>query len=823
MTDQLSVGSQPPLWVGEYVLHPGAGEGAHVERATDKGRSTFPSLAVDGLANGVGDPTLISPLQAAIDAQQWPDVLRLGESTEPQLIEAGHWGTWAQVLEWMRLAARKLKNQKAEARALHQLGVRSLCLADHTAARAYLSSAFRMRQSINDEAGAIATCDILDLLLGPREVTQPLPPTPAAPAARKTSGRSPIWAVLGAVLVVALILLCGLATLQLWWPTPTPTVSLTQAAVLTLTFSSVTPTAVLPALMTPTLINPSPTPTMIIASSPTSTPTPTYTPTPTPTLAPTPTPDLIGPPPPALTLPAANLVVTCAADKAEHSIRFQWATVTDPSNIKKYELSLSEIAPAARVYPSQSFTSTQPVDVNLPCNKTYRWRVRATDGAGNLGGWSEERQFTLADKTAPAAPALAAPAEASEFDCPAGQPVEVLAKWAVAKDPSGIAQYEVETKRGSGTPTVEVKPVPGNQVQATLSAPCGQPYTWRVRALDGVGNVGAWSPPRTFQVKPPPPDLIVNTLQTTGQPAIAADRQVAVPLRFTVLNQGGTDAGTFRVTLVYTVEANGPFALTFTGSSMTGTPLAPNAEIAFAGQAMFPPAEQGQTVAIQVWADSCLGEAGFGANCRVPESNEANNSSSLLLLTLPMVVTTTLRPAADASVDSRMPTRPYGTSDLLAIGTSVGDQDQSFEAQALLRFDLSAIPPGAQVRQATLYVQVDPQWSVMDAPFTVEIAQVQGQWEEHAVNWEIKPACAQSEFTSTLTAGTESVQWEIADWVQGWVDGQTHWGIVLHSRDGRRAFFSRESNHAPRLVIEYMFVPGPGKSQDGQSRPSGQP
>lgn len=853
MTAEASFEAHLPLWVGDYVLHPGVGEGARVERATETACSNLPSLSMDGLAVARGDPALLAPIQAAVDAGQWPDVLRLGRKLEPQLIEAGHWGAWGQVLEWIRLAARNLDDQRVEAWSLHQLGIRALCLADDASARTHLANAFRLRQRIGDQAGEMATCDVLDLFLGPPQVEQPIsrvevpatmpvaraPDAPARPRAR----RSPVWAIAGAVLAVAAISLCGLATLQRCRATPVPSETPTWVSFKTSTPLAVTQTPVLPALVTPTPVTP--TPTSVIALTATFTPVPTKTSTPTPTPSPTATPDKIGPLAPTLSQPAVDALLVCAADQPTHKVRFQWGAVQDPAGIKQYELYLAEIAPGTQVLPTRTYTSTQPVDVSLGCNKTFRWRVRAVDGANNNGDWSAERKVVVADQTVPPTPALASPPEGEAVECPADAPVPVLLKWNAVSDPSGIARYEVEVKREVTPPVVQVVPAPGIQISTTVSLTCNARYTWRVRALDGVGNVGTWSAGRALQVKPPPPDLVVadtlypadtrypSALQTTGQPAIGADGRVAVPIQFTIRNQGGTAAGAFRVALIYTMDGSGPFALAFSGPDMTDAPLDPASEVTFVGEALFLPAEQGKAIAMQVLADSCLGEAEFGADCRVRESNEGNNGSPPLLLTLPMVVTTTLRPVADASVDSRMPERPYGASDLLLIGTGLDAQNRPIEAEVLLSFDLGSIPFGAEIRRATLNMQVDPRWSVTDTPFALEIVRVDAQWKEHAVNWATRPALVQVDTSYppiqsviTLSIGAESAQWEISPWVQDWVDGQVHWGVALRGRSeigGRRAFFSRESEQSPRLVIEYVFVPKQETSQGKQEPPSGRP
>jgi|GEM_PF-5952382 len=792
----------PTLLVGDYLLYLDDG-GARLEQATEADRSALLTLDLDGLAVRECEPAFLSPILAALDAGQWSDVLRLGRELEPQVIQAGCWGTWARLIEQMRLAAHKLYDRQAQARALHQAGVRAFCLGDQAAARSLLANAFRLRQEIGDHDGAMNTCALLDLLLGP-----PMPSSSSAGPVPAISKRPlPLWAVLSPVLLLALIVLGGVLTLNLWRPTSTPESAWTSV------YPPITSTPVESQVITPTF-----TPTFIVAPTLTPVSIPTHTPVPPHTPTSAATPDILGPSPPTLNQPAANAVLNCAADKARLSTRFQWGTVSDPSGIKRYELSLTEIAPRIYAYPVKTFTDAQPVEVELLCGKTYRWRVRAVDGVGNPGGWSEERQFTLADKTPPSAPTLSAPADAIALDCPSGRPVDVLLKWAAVSDPSGIARYEIEVVRETPTLTQDIYSVAGTQPEIPLSASCDQTYTWRVRATDGVGNVGAWSSPRRFQIKPPPPDLVIDELQTTGVAQILADGRVHVPIRFTVHNRGGSDADLFNVAVIYTPESAGPpqwFLLEFIGPTASDQPLPADTRLTFSGTVAFESIEQGKTIDLQIIADACLTESDMPAHCRVSESDEGNNRSALLRLTLPRLITATLRPAADATVDRRLPTRVYGTADLLVVDGG------EYTAEALIRFDLNSIPPAAEIRSATLYLSVNPQWSLTDTAVTIEIAQVQEAWAEETVNWDNKPTYApldpSIQPTCTLTVGTAGCRWEIAHWIQEWIAGQPHWGIVLRSQDGRRAFFSRESANAPRLVVEYLFVPAYGVSERGQS------
>ncbi len=99
---------------------------------------------------------------------------------------------------------------------------------------------------------------------------------------------------------------------------------------------------------------------------------------------------------------------------------------------------------------------------------------------------------TPVDNTAPPAPALVVPANGLSIACKAAQSLA----WLPVSDPSGIAEYRVEVQRHSGDNNWQA--APGGFISVadkTTSVPveCGWYYRWRVRAVDGAGNVGDWS------------------------------------------------------------------------------------------------------------------------------------------------------------------------------------------------------------------------------------------------------------------------------------------------------------------------------------------
>jgi RNA polymerase sigma-70 factor (ECF subfamily) len=133
---------------------------------------------------------------------------------------------------------------------------------------------------------------------------------------------------------------------------------------------------------------PQPPPTPSFTPTPTSpppTPTPTYTPTPTFT----PTPDTQPPPAPDPGYPVGGVVLTCRS-----TTTLSWKGVSDPSGVAGYYVQLEEeVQGKPRLVGEWGPLNGTQADVPVRCGLPYRWRVRAEDGAGNPGSWSEWAAF----------------------------------------------------------------------------------------------------------------------------------------------------------------------------------------------------------------------------------------------------------------------------------------------------------------------------------------------------------------------------------------------------------------------------------------------
>jgi hypothetical protein len=141
------------------------------------------------------------------------------------------------------------------------------------------------------------------------------------------------------------------------------------------------------------------------------------------------------------------------------------------------------------------------------------------------------------------------------------------------------------------------------------------------------------------------PDLVVTNFATTGAPTVNADNSAQVQVTVTIKNQGTVSATAFKMATEYRDGAT-TYVVAFTDSSPTGShgsdlwypwvdSLAAGAEVTKTGTLTWHSAVHGLTVPLWVTADSCSGDELTEIFCRVDESDEANNASSEVSVTLP--------------------------------------------------------------------------------------------------------------------------------------------------------------------------------------------
>lgn len=137
------------------------------------------------------------------------------------------------------------------------------------------------------------------------------------------------------------------------------------------------------------------------------------------------------------------------------------------------------------------------------------------------------------------------------------------------------------------------------------------------------------------------PDLIVNSFVQTGNPTVNAQNNIELPVRVVVKNRGNTGAGTFKVCVEYTRDGQ-TYVVAFTVPNQsdiwyphTSGTLAASETVTFEGILTILSSNHGETITLKATADCCSGDEFKPDYCRVYESNETNNGSSLITVSLP--------------------------------------------------------------------------------------------------------------------------------------------------------------------------------------------
>jgi hypothetical protein len=146
------------------------------------------------------------------------------------------------------------------------------------------------------------------------------------------------------------------------------------------------------------------------------------------------------------------------------------------------------------------------VEAGVECGGVYRWAVRAQDGAGTVGAWSSQAQFTVEQEAAPPPPpepvAVAVPSPHTPHDgAELGCTSNVTLVWHPIEPPGGSVSYQVLLERqaeGDWESLGAWGPTSGKSTDVPVE--CNNVHRWSVRAQDGAGNFSEWSSWSTFAV-----------------------------------------------------------------------------------------------------------------------------------------------------------------------------------------------------------------------------------------------------------------------------------------------------------------------------------
>jgi hypothetical protein len=172
----------------------------------------------------------------------------------------------------------------------------------------------------------------------------------------------------------------------------------------------------------------------------------------------------------------------------------------------------------------------------------------------------------------------------------------------------------------------------------------------------------------------------------------------------------------------------------------------------------------------------------------------------------------TLYTSADVDVLEGSPNTNFGDSHSMWVGYDHCVPQKV--NRGLIWFDISAIPAGTSITQATLRLHLASSCDYANRSHTVQVYRTSGNWAEMSVTWNSKPAYAEA-YGSTLVS---SQMWgwysfDVTGLVQGWVNGSfANQGLMLRgpessgSSSARLGFYTRDNSdttYDPHIVITY--------------------
>ncbi len=185
---------------------------------------------------------------------------------------------------------------------------------------------------------------------------------------------------------------------------------------------------------------------------------------------------------PDTTPPTAPTALTVTAAGGSQ-ITLSWTASTDNIGVTSYRVERCQGAGCSSFSQIATPVGTTYPDTGLQALTSYSYRVRATDAAGNLSGYSTTATVTTGppDTTPPTVPTgLTAAAPGSS---------QINLSWTASTDNIGVTGYQVERCQGAGCTTFAQIATPTANSYSDAGLTPGTSYSYRVRATDAAGNV----------------------------------------------------------------------------------------------------------------------------------------------------------------------------------------------------------------------------------------------------------------------------------------------------------------------------------------------
>ena len=177
-----------------------------------------------------------------------------------------------------------------------------------------------------------------------------------------------------------------------------------------------------------------------------------------------------------------------ATAASSSQVNLAWTAATDDVGVTGYLVERCPGAGCNGFAQIGTATGTTFDTTGLAGATSYRYRVRATDAAGNLSAFSN-----VASATTPVAPDTTPPGAPTGLGATAVAPTQINLAWTAATDDVGVTGYLVERCAGAGCTDFAQMATPARTTFADPGLSPATSYSYRVRATDAAGNLGPYS------------------------------------------------------------------------------------------------------------------------------------------------------------------------------------------------------------------------------------------------------------------------------------------------------------------------------------------
>lgn len=167
-------------------------------------------------------------------------------------------------------------------------------------------------------------------------------------------------------------------------------------------------------------------------------------------------------------------------------VNLSWTASTDNVGVTGYSIERCTGASCTTWAQIATATGTTYSDAGLTVATTYRYRMRATDAAGNFSSYSTIKSVKTLDDQAPTAP--------PSLSATVNSAVKITLTWTAATDNVKVTGYRIESCTGAGCSDYsQIATTTTALTYANIGLAPVTTYQYRVRANDAAGNLSAYS------------------------------------------------------------------------------------------------------------------------------------------------------------------------------------------------------------------------------------------------------------------------------------------------------------------------------------------